>query len=1003
MDPTPPTPNSTDPDVLMWPHELPYRVIFEEYRARRGGAFTTMLQQWGTAPGRAELISGTAAEGLLSDDLTAAENAYCDLDQKRVAERIASAKSYKSRADRKIAIAAAHAEVEAALRACQTADRPLKTLLHQCSGTALCLSGGGIRSASFSLGVLQGLAKFSLKGPTGSGFLNNLDFLSTVSGGGYIGSWLMGWARRSDFKTAIGELGSPGLTAGDPEPDTVRHLREYTSFLAPRTGFSVDTATLAAIFLRNLLLIWIIFLPCLSASIMLPRVMASGGNYLAFWVISWPDDLAFWGINWPVRPDQFLMICGAVLVAIAGILAARRVVQEPETRPRSALSGPRSERAFIAVTIAAAWFIVEAWIAGWNNDPAVYQSFNQTRFYWLLGDLFVSSVPMSITRLLRVVPQERDPFRNSEGNLLWGRVVWSFAASAIVSWVVAILMEEFSFSLGPRLYGEGNDPSPAFNILAVPIVMVLLMLGSGLLSGLLSGVEYEEEREWWGRAGGVFLLFLLAWIVAESVGWYSAKIVGFGQDIGPALWGSGSALFGVLAAQAGSSAASGGDTKHVDVSQLSKWGKFLARHGLVAPALSLLAITCIFLLIGSLNRLLVESIIGTWPVAGFEITPHRAPWILFAGAVLIAVLANFCININTFSLHGMYRMRLVRAFLGASNFGRNPDRFTNFDREDNLALSAPDGSTDRPVHVINAALNLVKCQNLAWQQRKAESFTLTPLRCGSWRLGYEPTSQYGGLHGITLGTGMAISGAAFNPNMGYNSSPLVTFVMTLFNARLGWWLPNPAWAIDKTLSKTSKMRYLAKNGPTFGLASIVSEALGNTSDRRKWIQLSDGGHFENLGLYEMVLRRCGQIVLVDASADRQFVFEDLGNAIRKINIDLGIPITFPDNWPFANKDVAKDRYCTVGEIRYDCVDSGAPIGHLVYFKPQLIGKEPRDVTAYADACIAFPHESTANQFFNEAQFESYRRLGSHEVDVVLKEAKSNDVSALLAAAQKYCE
>jgi hypothetical protein len=978
----------------MWPHALPYRVIFEEYRVRRGSSFTHLLQQWGTASPKAAILSEPEAESLLSDNLSAAENAYRELDQKRVAERVASASSYKSHADRKTAIEAAHAEVEEALRACQIADGPLKKLLHDCSGTALCLSGGGMRSASFSLGVLQGLARFSMKDPkdqSDKGFLQNLDFLSTVSGGGYIGSWLMGWARRSTFNEAIGELGSPGLTAGDPEPDTVRHLREYTSFLAPRTGFSVDTATLAAIFSRNLLLIWIIFLPCLSALIMLPRVISTGSDDLAIWVNNLPSP-ADWTLGW----------CAVGLIAITGILATYAVAQKPETPPQSPAKGPRIELVFMAGTIAAAWFIVEASIAGWSNYPNAEEILPQTA-NGILGDLFFASILMSMTRLFRTVPRERDPFRDSAGNRLWGKVVWSFAASAIVSGLMAMLLEVFTFTLGPKLYGDGDHPSVAFNILALPIVMVLLMLGSGLLSGLLSGVEYEEEREWWARAGGVFLLFILAWIVAQSVSWYSAMIIGLGQGFRPAVWGSGSALFGVLAAKAGSSPATGGDAKHVDVSQLTKWGRFLARYGLVAPAFSLLAIGCIFLLVGSLNELLVNLIIGTWPVPGFEITPNRAPWILFAAAVLIAVLANFCININTFSLHGMYRMRLVRAFLGASNFGRNPDRFTNFDREDNLSLSVREGCPDQPVHVINSALNMVKCQNLAWQQRKAESFTLTPLRCGSWRLGYEPTSQYGGLHGITLGTGMAISGAAFNPNMGYNSSPLVTFVMTLFNARLGWWLPNPAWAHDKVLSEPRMRRYLAKNGPTFGLASIISEALGNTSDRRKWIQLSDGGHFENLGLYEMVLRRCREIVLVDASADRQFVFEDLGNAIRKINIDLGIPITFPGNWPFANKGADTARYCAVGEIKYDCVDSGAPMGHLVYIKPQLIGDEPRDVTAYAVAHSAFPHESTANQFFNEAQFESYRRLGSHEAEVILKEAKSNNISALLAAAQKYCE
>jgi hypothetical protein len=265
--------------------------------------------------------------------------------------------------------------------------------------------------------------------------------------------------------------------------------------------------------------------------------------------------------------------------------------------------------------------------------------------------------------------------------------------------------------------------------------------------------------------------------------------------------------------------------------------------------------------------------------------------------------------------------------------------------------------------------------------------------------------MYGGLHGVTLGTAMAISGAAFNPNMGYNSSPLVTFLMTLFNARLGWWLPNPKWALSQGLSPTRAQLYLGRNGPTFALASIVAEALGKTDDRRKWIQLSDGGHFENLGLYEMVLRRCHCIVLVDAGADRQFQFEDLGNAIRKINIDLGIPITLSnvEAWPFSNREASTDRYCAIGKIEYCCVDAAdAPSGYLIYIKPQLLGDEPRDVTAYAAAHDAFPHESTTNQFFNEAQFESYRHLGSYVIGEILKNGRPNGVEELLTAALNYC-
>src|SRR6185295_8570100 len=109
------------------------------------------------------------------------------------------------------------------------------------------------------------------------------------------------------------------------------------------------------------------------------------------------------------------------------------------------------------------------------------------------------------------------------------------------------------------------------------------------------------------------------------------------------------------------------------------------------------------------------------------------------------------------------------------------------------------------------------------------------------------------------------SGAAASPNMGYNSSPLLTVVMTLFNARLGWWLGNPSSQGDAW-----KM-----SGPRFGIRSFFDEMLGLTDDRNTWIYLSDGGHFENLGLYELVLRRCAVIVVSDGGADAKFSYEDL--------------------------------------------------------------------------------------------------------------------------------
>jgi len=135
--------------------------------------------------------------------------------------------------------------------------------------------------------------------------------------------------------------------------------------------------------------------------------------------------------------------------------------------------------------------------------------------------------------------------------------------------------------------------------------------------------------------------------------------------------------------------------------------------------------------------------------------------------------------------------------------------------------------------------------------------------------------------------------------------------------------------------------------------------------------------------------------VVDADADSEFQFEDLGNAIRKIQIDLGIPITFPDfpkGLPMKRGVEPCNLYCIRGEIQYDCVDEGAPRGELLFIKPILNGSEPPDVRAYAASHQTFPHEATSNQFFNEAQFESYRHLGSWVISSYFENTAKNSQS-----------
>jgi hypothetical protein len=390
--------------------------------------------------------------------------------------------------------------------------------------------------------------------------------------------------------------------------------------------------------------------------------------------------------------------------------------------------------------------------------------------------------------------------------------------------------------------------------------------------------------------------------------------------------------------------------------------------------------------------------------------------LLLGALAALAGLMAYLIGTNTFSLHSMYGNRLIRAYLGASHGsggepdselpdagarddpskGRKPHRFTGFDPDDNVELA--NLATCRPFLVINAALNLVQPsgERLEWQQRKAASFTFTPLMCGSPVLGYAPTDRYARKRpavdvrdqtarhagtedadpragSLSVGRAMAISGAAASPNMGYHSSVVVAFVMSFFNVRLGWWLPNTRVPPGKDATES-----WARDEPP-AAKTLLAETLARTTEDSEFVYLSDGGHFENLGLYEMVRRRCRRIVVVDATRDAEFNHEDLLSSLRKIRIDFGISIDFPRGLPTAASCAAHGQPWAVGQVHYADADAGARAGVIVYLKPAIWKGLPPDVLRYAATSVKrgtpFPHQSTADQFFDEAQFESYRVLG----------------------------
>jgi hypothetical protein len=800
---------------------------------------------------------------------------------------------------------------------------------------ALCISGGGIRSATFALGAIQELGR--------RGLLAQFDYLSTVSGGGYIGSWLSAWIRRAGGLAGVlprltrtaSEAGEEGTDEDAPDP--VEHLREFNSYLTPRLGLgSGDTWSLVAIIVRNLLLNWLVLLPLLMAELMAPRVLVS------LLQVDPPDGTPpvawFDKLEWGTVGVGLLLYCVSTFNAFGAL---------PSMGGRGLTQAQFVRRCLAPLLLSGLLLVVGFWWI-WDDIDRVPT----------LLELVAGGAALTFASWLAWLMADglfREPrrfVRRLFGPLTPASVIFG-ATSGAAAYVLTHVL----------FHTAHNQDDPSFYATFAPALFLGgLLLGQALSIGFTSRALGEPDREWVARSGGYTLLAILAWLLLCLVVLVIPHVAfGWGAHVHVTLAGVGAAA-GWLTASSRSGPRPAANVNPTAVSSASG----LARKAAM-PVFVLFLMLALTMLTSA-----ILSATGAVPVPFWnhhqlvEHTSLRVSLGLAAALVAATLLMGRYVNINTFSLHAMYRNRLVRAYLAASNAARRPSPFTGFDPTDDLRMSDLRGQ--RPLHVLNLTLNLVAGRRLAWQQRKAESLTVNPLLSGSHLLGYRDSALYGGPHGIALGTAMTISGAAASPNMGYNSSPLVSFTMMLFNARLGSWLGNPGPAGRDTWRMS---------GPRFAVGPVVREMLGLTDDQSPYSYLSDGGHFENLALYEMVLRRCRSIVVLDGGCDPDFTYEDLGNALRKIRIDLGVPIEFED--ASLQALVARRARGAVARVRYSAADERGEDGWLLYLKPMLRGDEPPDVRSYAAAHSTFPHQSTANQWFDESQTESYRMLGQHTV------------------------
>ncbi len=581
----------------------------------------------------------------------------------------------------------------------------------------------------------------------------------------------------------------------------------------------------------------------------------------------------------------------------------------------------------------------------------------------------------------------------------------AFAAGAIGG-VLLVLLEKLAQTLD-----MASMPGLAATIVP-PLGLLILVAAFVAEVGLLGRQITEAEREWWSRLSALLLIAAIGWASAlATVIYVPALFLAAGTWVRVALTSGwlGATVAGVLTGRRARPKAKGGGGVTLTTVATLLPPVFLA--GLVG-AVSLLAAYFV-------NTPRLDFSAGA---EGYYRGMIGASFYALAVALLASYdlywLANRFIDVNLFSLHAMYANRLIRCYLGASRpkmrwplrWGsrhdpragggapslrvaipaspelllppdRDPNPATGFDLGDDIPMYDLQIGQDRegrtywgPHLLVNTTLNLVAGGELAYRDRKGEAFVITPLHCGSKGVGYAEVAR-STRENLTLGRAITMSGAAVDPNMKFYQSAALTAFLTIFNARLGYWMQNPLY------------RDWRAGSPRFGDRLWV-ELFGQTDGTDAYIHLSDGGHFENMGVYELIRRRCRYIVALDAGEDADAADDNLAELIRLCRIDFGVRIEL-DTRPFQAQgpDKLTRTHVAVGRVRYDDVDSGQMSGTIVYVKISLTGDEPPDLLKYARKDPRFPHQPTdLRQAFDEEQFECYRALGDHIARDVFGEA-----------------
>jgi len=751
----------------------------------------------------------------------------------------------------------------------------------------LALSGGGVRSATFNLGLLQGMERV--------GLLRHFDYLSTVSGGGYIGGFWTAYRHRKLLEGADEEEcrfvqdapHAQGHTSLGLEQPEIKHLRRFSNFLSPRLGaLSYDTGRLVVHTMGAML-------PALMTTLSL-IAMAMAVYLLVAWALFQENDLL-----------SFSTLAVAVFAIQALSEATWRRQEVPIANDRARR---RANGAFLLGTACALAGLLFSW--------------------WVLREVLGLGLIEGRASFGIGTADPRLPVDSDAG--LTGDWLRLFAPAAALASSLVILMtlrwlgSPLAHAGGSRIFRVAYDR--ALSRLMYPAV------GWVLLSGLWClGVYLVRDRH-------------LGSLGTAAV---TGALFAFGQRM-----------------------AARQPSRPAGVSLLDRLRPLLPQVLAYTTIAAMVIGVCALVVLAAEHDMWLEF----WAIAGSS-----------------TLLTLFVFDPNLIGLHAFYRSRIARAYLGASNkLYWDPPQSEEVD-DDDIALNHlgvvpadpadpgphPSNRRDlRPLHLICCAANdLQGAGHLSNLHRGAISAVLSPV---GFSVGDDWRAWTADEVTPTLGNALTASAAAFNSQMGARSmryGPAVTFLMAAFNLRLGLWWPHP---------KEKKLKPRSLIGTRY-----YKELFGRTDARGTEVHLSDGGHFENMALYELIRRHCRYIVVSDCGQDPEVAFDDFGNVVRRVREDFGVEIRI-NLWALRPEADGLARQSMVaGDIHYPNGDTGI----LLYFKPTLVGDEPPDVTQYRARNEVFPHESTVDQFYDEAQWESYRQLGEHAASTAFRFMARDDDAA----------